>query len=117
MLIHDIDGELANLGEMKASQFSSFTAVGADVTPALPADPHLKLTGYSCSSITTVGSFRLTHGANGEGDPIITQVELEVDGSKSQWFGECGISCPDGVSIDRIVGTPNIFLYYKSQDL
>jgi len=29
----------------------------------LPADLHLKLPGYSCSSITTAGSFRLTHGA------------------------------------------------------
>lgn len=92
-------------------------AVAADVDAAVAAVANLRLVGFACkeSAVTpAAASFNIVHGATGAGGTVVVPVKLAASESKSQWFGDSGISVANGLSIDWIAGTSDIVLFHKT---
>ena len=78
------------LDNVKVQVFHN-AAVAADVDAAVAADANLVLMGYTYAETT--------------GSP--------ASGGGSMWFGDRGIPCPLGISVDFVTGTINLTIYYK----
>lgn len=91
-------------------------AVGADVDAAVAANEGLVLYGYSVresDGTPAVAAANIVNGATGAAAGKVVYIELAANASETVWFGERGIECPLGLSVDWIVGTIDILLYYK----
>lgn len=91
-------------------------AVTADVDAAVAADKGLVLLGYSIresAGSAAVATAYIVNGATGAAAGKVVYVELAANASETVWFGEQGIACPLGLSIDHVAGTLDVALYYK----
>jgi hypothetical protein len=90
--------------------------VTADVDAAVAASATLRLLGYSVrenKGVAAVYSGAIVHGATGAGGVPVVYLEGAADTSATVWFGDSGIACPDGISIDHVAGEFDITLFYK----
>lgn len=90
-------------------------AVGADVDAAVAAGPSLRLLGLAWAETAgtpAVSSFNVVHGATGAGGTLLVPVATAASGSGALWFGDAGIACPNGLSIDWVAGEIDIVLFY-----
>ena len=91
--------------------------VTADVDAAVPAADNLVLMGFTASEVSgAVAGFDIVNGATGDAAGKIAYVGLVANGYASEWFGDRGIPCPLGLSINDQGGTFNVALYYKTLD-
>lgn len=91
-------------------------AVAADVGPAIEGSPTLRLMGYvarESAAVAGAASADIVHGATAAGD-LVYAISLAADGVSELWFGPVGIACPNGVSINHLLGTLDIVLFYKT---
>jgi hypothetical protein len=89
--------------------------VTADVDAAVAAANNLVLMGYTASeNAGAVAGFDIVNGATGNAAGKIVYVALPANGSAWGWFGDRGIPCPLGLSINDQGGTFNVALYYKT---
>jgi hypothetical protein len=91
--------------------------ISADVEPAVAATAGLRLVGWSMresAGTAAVATFRIMHGADVSGGSGIVTVELAADGSAGDWYGPEGILCTNGITIDRIAGTADVYIYHKT---
>jgi|TARA_R110000744_G_scaffold225884_1_gene344293 hypothetical protein len=94
-------------------------AVAADVDEAVGADSNLVLLGYTYAETTgtpAVFEFMIVNGATGAAAGKVASAGGRVSGGGGIWFGERGIPCPLGISVDFVVGTINLTIYYKVLD-
>ena len=92
------------------------TAIVADVDAAVVAAAGLRLVGFAAresAAVAATATFIIVHGATGAGGTQVVPVELISNESTSAWFGPEGIACPNGISIDWIVGTVDVDLFFK----
>jgi len=88
-----------------------------DVDAAVAAANNLVLMGYTASeNAGAVAGFDIVNGATGDAAGKIVYVALPANGSAWGWFGDRGIPCPLGLSINDQGGTFNVALYYKTLD-
>ena len=88
-----------------------------DVDAAVAAANNLVLMGYTASeNAGAVAGFDIVNGATGDATGKIVYVALPANGSAWGWFGDRGIPCPLGLSINDQGGTFNVALYYKTLD-
>jgi hypothetical protein len=93
---------------------SANTAV--DLDAAVAANPGLYLFGYNIretKAIAAVATVRIVNGATGNAAGVVAQLELLADSEKTVMFGNHGIPCPLGLSIDVLAGEVTVILYYK----
>ena len=92
-------------------------AVAADVEPAVAAAAGLRLVGFAAvesAGVPAAADFVLVHGATVAGGTEVVHVKLVALESKTGWFGPDGIAVPNGISIDRVAGTSDIIIFYKT---
>lgn len=108
-------GGITGTGVMVAASINNRAGVVADVLLAVAAQAGLRLVGFSCresAATAAAATFRILHGDLAT-SPEIVPVELKADESRADWFGDSGISCPNGITIDWIAGTVDINLFFK----
>ena len=108
-----------NAIDNKAVSVDINAAVAADVDAAVAAADNLVLMGYTANE--TAGSpaaseHIIVNGATGAAAGKVAYIGLPASGHAEMWFGDRGIPCPLGISIDHVAGTTNIMLYYKTLD-
>lgn len=116
MELHTKAGEEVTLGDMVVASVDVNAAVTADVDAAVAAATGLRLVGYSCreSAVSpAVATFAIVNGATGAGGTGVVYVELAANASETVWFGDSGIDCASGISVDHIAGTVDVNLFYK----
>ena len=86
-------------------------AIVADVDAGVPASTNLRLMGWNARA-TVAGNFKIKNSATGAAGTILATVALALDEHKFAWFGPKGLDASDGLSIDWVVGTHDIELYY-----
>lgn len=92
------------------------SGVVADVDAAVAGVAGLRLVGFSAresAATAAAATFIIVHGATGAAGTAVAPVELALNTSTSAWFGPDGIACPNGISVDWIVGTVDIHLFFK----
>lgn len=90
-------------------------AIVADVDPAVAASAGLRLIGWNALAIVT-GSFRIKNSATGAGGTRLASGGAVAGESIGEWYGPKGLPAPDGLSIDWILGTWDIDLYYLDEE-
>lgn len=116
MNLHNKAGETTNIGNMFAASVDVNTGISADVEPAIAAATGLRLIGYSCresAGTPAVAAFNLVHGATVAGGSNVIAVELAANASETVFFGDAGIDCANGISIDVVAGTVDVNVIYK----
>lgn len=109
-------GGITGTGIMVAASVDVNSAVNADVDAAVAAVAGLRLVGFAAresAGTAAVATFIIVHGATGAGGTAVVPVELKADESTREWFGPDGIACPNGISVDWIVGTVDVHLFFK----
>lgn len=94
--------------------------ITADVDAAVAASNPLRLMGYSVrenKSVAAVYAGRIVNGATGAATGTIVFLEGAADTSDTVWFGDDGIACPLGLSIDWIAGEFDVALFYKDGEV
>lgn len=112
-----IVGSIGGLGINVAASVDVNAAVVADVDAAVAAVAGLRLVGYSCkesAGVPAAASFRIMHGATVAGGTVMVNVNLALSTSQNQWFGQGGIACANGISIDWISGQVDVELFYTT---
>jgi hypothetical protein len=90
-------------------------ASGSGDAAGVAPTANLRLMGYSVRESAASpddASFVIRHGALAS-DPALVFVEVSADQSTTEWLGEDGIACPNGIFIDRVSGSTEIVLYTK----
>ena len=93
------------------------TAVAADVDAAVAAVAGLRLIGWAAKEsdgTPAVATFDIKNAATGAAGAVLVPVELSANESTREWYGPEGIPADDGLSIDHIAGTFDIYLYHKT---
>ena len=91
-------------------------AVTADDDATVVANDGLRLCGYSLvesNSSAAVFSGKIVNGATGAAAGEVVHFEGIALSSETVWFGDAGIACPLGISIDWLTGEFDITVYYK----
>ncbi len=47
------------------------------------------------------------------GDPEVAHIKVPASGSDHEWFGPQGITCKDGIFLDRVVGTTTVVVFIE----
>lgn len=101
-----------------ASHIAS-AAVTADVNALVAADKGLVLYGFSAhesAGVAAAAHFHIMHGATAAGGTQVVSVRLAASADQIAWFGDRGLACPNGISIDMVAGEIDIVVYYKVFD-
>lgn len=117
MRIHDKAGEVVTPLHNLVASVDTNAAVAADVEPAVAAATGLRLIGYTCresAGTPAVAAFNIVNGATVSGGTVVAVQELAANGSDKVFFGDAGIDCSSGISIDIVAGTVDVCLYYKT---
>ena len=91
-------------------------AIGANIDAAVAARAGLRLTGYSIresDGTPAVAAVEIVNGATGAWGTSIAQIELAASTSETVWFGDSGIDCSYGISLNWTTGTVDINFFYK----
>jgi hypothetical protein len=94
-------------------------AVAADVDAAVAADSNLALVGFTWNETDgtpALCEFYIVNGPTGATATKVVYAGGVASSSGSEWFGDRGIPCPLGLSIDHVSGTINVSLFYKVLD-
>ena len=90
-------------------------AIVADVDAAVAASVGLRLIGWNALA-TVTGSFRIKNAATGAAGTRLASGGAVAGESIGEWYGPKGLPAPDGLSIDWILGTWDIDLYYLDEE-
>lgn len=88
-------------------------ASGTGDTAIIAADPRLKLWGFTVAetaSSAVAAEVAIRHGTSSSDPLLAARMNLDANGFDGWWFGQ-GISCANGIFIDRIAGTTELVLY------
>ena len=102
---------------LSAASVDVNAAVTADVDAAVAAATGLRLMGYSVresKSAAAVATAAIVNGATGAGGTSVVHIELAANSSETVFFGDYGIDCSSGISVDWIAGEVDINLFYKT---
>ena len=91
-------------------------AVADDVDAAVAANANLVLMGYTYAETTgspAIYEFMIVNGATGDAAGKVASEGGPASGGGGMWFGDRGIPCPLGISVDFVTGTINLTIYYK----
>lgn len=103
-----IDG----LGNSAAASITQ-VASGDTGTYAVTGVAGLRLLGVSTWEPTgAVARVILRHGSTAAG-PAIVLISLAANGMHTEWFGDSGIGCPNGIYVDRIGGHTHLSIWTK----
>lgn len=108
---------LSGAGIYQPCKVYKTTAKAADVDAAVAAASGLRLMGVTIresAGSAAVATFKIVHGAAVSGGSVLVPIELAANASEEMWFGPNGIACASGLSIDRVAGTADIYLYYTT---
>jgi len=100
--------------EFTAAKLANSTAVVADVNALVTAQGGLKIMGYSVqesAGVPAAASLRIVNGATSAGTTTVFQ-KLVASQSVTTWFGDNGLECPNGITVDWISGQFDITIYY-----
>lgn len=103
------------LDNVKVQVFHN-AAVAADVDAAVAADANLVLMGYTYAETTgspAIYEFMIVNGPTGATATKVASEGGPASGGGGMWFGDRGIPCPLGISVDFVTGTINLTIYYK----
>lgn len=84
----------------------------ADVDAAVAAAAGLRLMGYAATSAAGA-VLAIVHGATGASGDSVIPINIAANGNPSAWFPE-GIPMANGISLDRVSGTFDCTLFYKT---
>ena len=90
-------------------------AIVADVDAAVVASAGLRLLGWNALA-TVTGSFRIKNAATGAGGTRLASSGAVAGTSIGEWYGPRGLPAPNGLSIDWILGTWDIELYFLDEE-
>ncbi|MBL4707108.1 MAG: hypothetical protein JKY48_01530 [Flavobacteriales bacterium] len=113
--VHNKAGEVVNYGSTISASTDSNTSVTSNINNAVSSAGGLSLVGFSCAESAAspaAASFVIKHGGVSGGTNII-YVELAASSTDTKYFGDSGIACANGISIDWIAGEYDISLFYK----
>jgi hypothetical protein len=99
-----------------ASSNAHQDAIVADVNAFVAATPGLRLMGYSSkesAGVPAATTFIIKHGATVAGGTDLVYVNHTLSTSQVQFFGDDGIACPNGISIDWLTGQVDVIVFYK----
>jgi hypothetical protein len=102
--------------EFTPSSVYSQLAVVTDANAVVPAKDGLRCMGYSIresNGVAAIASVRIVHGATVAGTPI-ANINVLASSSDTHFFGDGGIACPQGISIDFIAGVVDVVIFYKT---
>lgn len=85
----------------------------ADVDAAVAAVTGLRLMGFAAKSAAGA-VFEIVHGATADGGDAIVPIDLPANGNLVGWFGPGGIPVPNGLSLNRTLGTFDCTLFHKT---
>jgi hypothetical protein len=91
-------------------------AVVAVVNALVPAQAGLRLMGFSSkesAAIPAAATYSIKHGATAAGGVDVVYQNHALSTSMTQFFGDDGIACPNGISIGWLTGQVDIVIYYK----
>lgn len=93
------------------------TAVASDTADVqgVAASAGLRLLGFSCrenAGSPAAAEFIIRNGTAAS-DPPVAFVKLAASESVREFMGDAGISCPNGIFIDRVTGTTEITIFSK----
>ena len=94
---------------------NSNDAIVANVDAAVAASAGLRLIGWNALA-TVTGSFRIKNSATGAGGARLVSAGAVAGESIGEWYGPKGLPATDGLSIDWILGTWDIDLYYLDEE-
>lgn len=98
-----------------AATAAPFVGLAADQPAAVAAAAGLRIVGYMLAEqAAAAAEFRIMHGATVGGATNLYTVKLASGESTSEWMGEAGIACPNGLTIDRVSGTADVTLFHKT---
>ncbi|MGZ5029032.1 MAG: hypothetical protein ACXWAT_10150 [Methylobacter sp.] len=103
-------------GLFAASLVQNNDAIVADVNAAVAAQAGLRLMGYSAkesAGTPAAATFAIKHGATVAGGTDVVYQNFAASGSTLQWFGDSGIACPNGISLDWLTGQVDVAIFYK----
>ena len=88
-------------------------AAGTGDSAAVAANPNLKLLGVAfaeTAASAAAAEVALRHGTSATDPFLVPNVNLDANGFGIEWFGT-GISCANGIFVDRIAGNTTLVLY------
>lgn len=87
----------------------------ADSDAAVAAHTFLRLVGVAISETGAAAAdaeVQIVHGATVSGGTVVVPpINLVGNEFKYMEFGNGGIPCPNGISVDRVAGTTTLVLY------
>jgi hypothetical protein len=87
---------------------------GTGDAAAVAASIDLRLVGFSCRETAAATAEFIIRNGTSASDPPVAFVKLASGQSLTQWFGEVGLACHNGIYIDRVSGTTHIVVYTKN---
>ncbi|MCK9623030.1 MAG: hypothetical protein M0R47_21145 [Methylobacter sp.] len=100
----------------KAATAISTASIGANVDALVTANAGLRLVGYSAkesAATPALSTLRIINGATGATNSPVVNIDLALSTSETVWFGDGGVACPAGLSIDWLTGQADVVLFYK----
>ena len=94
-------------------------AIGANVDAAVAANANLRLIGFTWNETAgtpAAAEGAIVNGATGAAAGKVGYFGGAASAGGGQWFGDRGIPCPLGISIDWTSGAINVCIYYKILD-
>lgn len=91
--------------------------ITADVDAAVAAATGLRLMGFCAREMAgtpAAAKAKIVHGATGAGGTVLVPITLAASQTLVVWFGDSGIACANGLSIDWVSGALDLELYYKT---
>ena len=101
----------------KAASVVVSEGINTDQENTVPGATGLRLVGWSAresAGTPAVATFGIMNGATVAGGANILRVELAANESSGEWYGPEGIDAANGLTIDHIAGTFDLYLYHKT---
>jgi hypothetical protein len=86
-----------------------------DVDLAVAADAGLVLMGYTireAAGSPAIASVQIINGVDGSG-AVVAEIAVLASDSKHVWFGENGVACPLGITIERLAGSTAVTVFHR----
>jgi len=104
------------VGASLVASVSVNEGISSDKEATVAAASGLRLVGWSAREAAdpaAVATVRFMNGETVSGGTGLLTIELDPDGSVGEWYSPEGIDAGNGLTIEVIAGTVDIYLYHK----
>ena len=112
-----VESYFGNGSVHQAASVDTNEGISADVEPAVAAAAGLRVVGWvarETAGSAAVATFRIMNGADVACGVGIVGIELSANQSAGDWYGPEGLDVANGLTIDIIAGTVDVYLYHKT---